>query len=162
MAPGIQNGAIMTDNIGMKPSTGKQVDDTEPEPPYSVFSPGEKKFIAVLASLAALFSPLSANIYYPALNSLATDLKVSSTLINLTITSYLVPHPLVKEGASANQTADISRTRPDVRGKHFRRDWSKALISGVFRHLYRRQYRSSLAEKLCGLVRSSLSAELWE
>ena len=62
----------------------------ELEPPFSVFSRGEKTFLVVMASLAALFSPLSANIYYPALNVLATDLNVSNSLINLTITSYLV------------------------------------------------------------------------
>lgn len=42
-----------------------QVDRTQKdstEPPYSVFSSGEKKFIVIMASLAALFSPLSANI----------------------------------------------------------------------------------------------------
>lgn len=62
----------------------------EPEPPFSIFSRREKTFIVVMASLAALFSPLSANIYYPALNVLAKDLNVSNTLINLTVTSYLV------------------------------------------------------------------------
>ena len=63
---------------------------TEPEPPFSIFSRSEKTFIVVIASLAALFSPLSANIYYPALNVLAKDLNVSNSLINLTVTSYLV------------------------------------------------------------------------
>ncbi len=62
----------------------------EPEPPFSIFSRSEKTFIVIIVSLAALFSPLSANIYYPALNVLAKDLNVSSTLINLTVTSYLV------------------------------------------------------------------------
>ena len=61
-----------------------------PEPPFSIFGRREKTFIVIMASLAALFSPLSANIYYPALTVLAEDLNVSNTLINLTITSYLV------------------------------------------------------------------------
>lgn len=61
-----------------------------PEPPYSIFTIGQKRFIVVMASLAALFSPLSANIYYPDLTTLATDLHVSNSLINLTVTSYLV------------------------------------------------------------------------
>ena len=60
------------------------------EPPFSVFSIREKRFIVIIASLAALFSPLSANIYYPALNTLSTDLHVSLSKINLTITTYLV------------------------------------------------------------------------
>lgn len=33
---------------------------------------------------------VSANIYFPALNNLASDLRVSDSLINLTITSYMV------------------------------------------------------------------------
>jgi hypothetical protein len=64
--------------------------DAEPEPPFSIYSSREKKFIVLMASLAALLSPLSANIYYPALNILADELGASLTLINLTITAYLV------------------------------------------------------------------------
>jgi len=62
----------------------------EVEPPYTLFGPREKIVIVIIASVAALFSPLSANIYYPALDILASDLNVSLSLINLTITSYLV------------------------------------------------------------------------
>lgn len=61
-----------------------------PEPPFSILSPSEKRFLIVIASLAALFSPLSANIYYPALNTLSEDLHESLSKINLTITTYLV------------------------------------------------------------------------
>lgn len=62
------------------------------EPPYSIFGKHEKHYIIALASLAALFSPLSANIYFPALNTLSHDLNVSLDKINLTITTYLVGH----------------------------------------------------------------------
>ena len=67
-----------------------QVEREDPEPPFSVFSARERNFLVMMASLAALFSPLSANIYYPALNTLSTDLHVSLSKINLTITTYLV------------------------------------------------------------------------
>ena len=59
-------------------------------PVHSVFTRNQKRFIVVMASWAGFFSPVSANIYFPALNSLARDLHVSSTLINLTLTSYMV------------------------------------------------------------------------
>ena len=59
-------------------------------PPYSVFTTKEKRFIILLTATAGFFSPLSANIYFPALNSLAADLHVSETLINLTLTSYMI------------------------------------------------------------------------
>lgn len=46
----------------------------EPPPlavPYSVFSPGQKWAIVMLATCAGLFSPLGANIYFPAIPSLS-------------------------------------------------------------------------------------------
>lgn len=57
---------------------------------HSVFSSNQKKVIVIMASIAAFFSPLSANIYLPALNTLAHDLNVSNSRINLTVTTYLV------------------------------------------------------------------------
>lgn len=59
-------------------------------PPYTVFSKNQRKFSIFMSSWAGFFSPVSANIYFPALNSLANDLDVSLTMINLTITSYMV------------------------------------------------------------------------
>ncbi len=57
---------------------------------YTVFDKRQKQFIIFMASLGAFFSPLSGNIYYPALNSMAASVHVSGSLINLTITSYMV------------------------------------------------------------------------
>jgi len=61
-----------------------------PNDVHSIFSPNNKKFIILTASTAAFFSPLSSNIYLPALNLLARDLHVSDSKINLTVTNYLV------------------------------------------------------------------------
>ena len=58
--------------------------------PYSAFSTRQKRLIILAAALISSFSPLSANIYYPALNSIAKDLRVSPSQINLTITTYMV------------------------------------------------------------------------
>lgn len=44
----------------------------------------------VLVGFAMLFSPLSANDYFPAMSKLEADIDTSSQLINLTVTSYLV------------------------------------------------------------------------
>lgn len=49
--------------------------------------------IILTAALASSFSPFSANIYYPSLNSIAADLRVTSSQINLTITTYMVIYP---------------------------------------------------------------------
>jgi hypothetical protein len=59
-------------------------------PPYSIFSQNQKRWLVLTASLGALFSPISAQIYFPALNNLAKDLDVSSAKINLSVTTYMV------------------------------------------------------------------------
>lgn len=74
---------------------GDATEDREfvPNAPYSVLPSGEKAFVIVAGSFAALISPLSSSIYLPALNSIARDMNVSVSMINLTITTYLV-HPI--------------------------------------------------------------------
>ncbi|KAH9204150.1 major facilitator superfamily domain-containing protein, partial [Leptodontidium sp. 2 PMI_412] len=62
----------------------------KPEPPYHVFTLAKKKQLVYIVSLAGLFSPLSSNIYFPALGQIATDLKVSISLVSLTITVYMI------------------------------------------------------------------------
>ncbi|KNG84511.1 hypothetical protein ANOM_008235 [Aspergillus nomiae NRRL 13137] len=57
---------------------------------YSVFTTRQKRLIILTAAIASTFSPISANIYYPALNSIAADLDVTSSQINLTITTYMI------------------------------------------------------------------------
>jgi hypothetical protein len=61
---------------------------------HSVFTPNQKRFIVFMAAWAGFFSPVSGAIYFPALNSLARDLKVSNALINATLTSYMVGLPV--------------------------------------------------------------------
>jgi hypothetical protein len=70
-------------------STANQ-DDEE----YSVFSISQKRLIIGMASLASFFSPLSSTIYFPALSTIAKDLHVTSSQVNLTVTTYLVRKPL--------------------------------------------------------------------
>jgi hypothetical protein len=43
-----------------------------PEPPYHVFTLAKKRQMVYIVSLAGLFSPLSSNIYFPALSQIAT------------------------------------------------------------------------------------------
>ncbi|CAG8291862.1 unnamed protein product [Penicillium salamii] len=74
-----------------EPKTKEQNDSCdEPVPVYSVLPNGEKTFVIMAGSFAALISPLSSSIYLPALDSLARDMDVSVALINLTITTYLI------------------------------------------------------------------------
>jgi hypothetical protein len=60
------------------------------KPAYTIFSNGQKLLIILIATLASVFSPLSANIYYPALSAIQKELGVSEAMLNMTITSYVV------------------------------------------------------------------------
>ncbi|KAL7948787.1 major facilitator superfamily domain-containing protein [Trichoderma barbatum] len=59
-------------------------------PPYTVFTTWQKRMLALGAACTAFFSPISAQIYLPALTQLSDELNVSSTKINLTITTYMI------------------------------------------------------------------------
>ncbi len=65
------------------------------EAPYTIFSEPAKRGIVCIIALAGFFSPLSANIYFPALNYIGKDLHVSLELMNLTITAYLICQGIV-------------------------------------------------------------------
>lgn len=58
--------------------------------PWSIYSSGQKKMLILTVSAASFLSPLSSQIYFPALNAIASDLNISDTLVNLTITMYQV------------------------------------------------------------------------
>lgn len=59
-------------------------------PPYSAFDSRTKTQIAIMITIGSFISPVTANIYFPALNPIAEDLNVSTNLINLTLTTYMI------------------------------------------------------------------------
>ncbi|KAK0642000.1 major facilitator superfamily domain-containing protein [Cercophora newfieldiana] len=59
-------------------------------PSYSVFTRGTRRFVVMMTAIGGVVSPMTANIYFPALNPIAADLGVSIGLINLTLTTYMV------------------------------------------------------------------------
>lgn len=61
-----------------------------PEQPYSIFTSREKRWVSSLASVGAMFSTLMSYIYFPAIVPMSNDLGVSVSLVNLTVTSYLI------------------------------------------------------------------------
>jgi multidrug resistance protein len=63
--------------------------------PYTTFLPAQKRMIIFLVAAAGFFSPFSAFIYFPALDSIASTLHVSIQLMNLTVTMYLVVQGIV-------------------------------------------------------------------
>ncbi|KAK4500115.1 hypothetical protein PRZ48_008301 [Zasmidium cellare] len=62
----------------------------ENDTPYSVFTTPQKRWIVFAAAMASFFSPLSSSIYFPSIATIANDLGVDTTQINLTVTLYLV------------------------------------------------------------------------
>jgi multidrug resistance protein len=79
-------------------------------PVYSAFSTWKKRYIVIMVTWAAFISPTSANIYFPALNPLQADLGVSTTLINLTLTSYMIFQGLAP--TVFGDLADMAGRRP--------------------------------------------------
>ncbi|KAF9881641.1 major facilitator superfamily transporter [Colletotrichum karsti] len=84
------------DDIASEETPGAQQADPEnltrqpSGPAYSVFFPSTKRWVAFMASVACFVPPMSANIYYPVLAPIASDLDVSVAAVNLTVTSYMI------------------------------------------------------------------------
>ncbi|KAL4788165.1 major facilitator superfamily domain-containing protein [Aspergillus varians] len=63
---------------------------SEPPQDHSAFSTTQKRFIVTMVTLASFFSPLSSQIYYPVVPTLAQNYHLTNALINLTITIYMI------------------------------------------------------------------------
>ncbi|THH09616.1 hypothetical protein EW145_g1904 [Phellinidium pouzarii] len=79
-----------TDGHGAGPSTAAANLVRPPPPPYSAFLPWEIWTIVGMVGLAGLFSPLTANIYFPAIPTIADAFHESVESINLTVTVYMI------------------------------------------------------------------------
>ncbi|KAJ3973651.1 major facilitator superfamily domain-containing protein [Lentinula raphanica] len=58
--------------------------------PYSIYTKREKWFLVLLIAMSGLFSPLTTNVYFPAIPTIADAFHKSTELINLTVTMYMV------------------------------------------------------------------------
>ncbi|KAF4513444.1 hypothetical protein G6O67_000714 [Ophiocordyceps sinensis] len=57
---------------------------------YSALSRRTKIWVTTMVTISSVISPMTANVYYPALNAVADSLNVSVSLINLTLTTYMI------------------------------------------------------------------------
>ncbi|KAK8004388.1 hypothetical protein PG989_004107 [Apiospora arundinis] len=67
--------------------------ETTPGPekePYHVFNNQQKWQLVVIAGVLAFLAGLSSNIYFPAQDEIARELKISMAMVELTVTSYLL------------------------------------------------------------------------
>lgn len=149
-------------------SAGRATEDVEAShqepatPAYSVFSHRQRKFIISMVACAGFFSTLSANIYFPALNALSRDLKVSNGLINLTLTSYMVFQGLAP--TIFGDLADMIGRRPAyILGFMI---YIGTRIGNLDLYVFadvptRRKHWACPAEKLRRSARITVLAELW-
>lgn len=77
---------------------------------HSAFGKREKLFIVTMVTMASFFSPLSGQIYYPVMPSLITNYHLTTALINLSITTYMILQGLAP--AFMGTFADTSGRRP--------------------------------------------------
>ena len=131
-------------------------------PAYSVFSHRQRRFIIFMVACAGFFSTLSANIYFPALNALSRDLKVSNGLINLTLTSYMVFQGLAP--TIFGDLADMIGRRPAyILGFII---YIGTRIGNLYLYVFadvpaRRKHWACLAEELRRSAGVTVLAELW-
>ena len=64
--------------------------ENPPTLPYTAFPPARKNMMLAIVTWMAFLGPLSGNIYLPLLPVLARELRVSATLINLTVTVFML------------------------------------------------------------------------
>ncbi|KAK2024756.1 MFS general substrate transporter, partial [Colletotrichum zoysiae] len=57
---------------------------------YSALTPRQKMAVVMIVSFVAMISPVAGNIYYPAISTLANEFDVSTSMIQLTITTYQI------------------------------------------------------------------------
>lgn len=64
--------------------------ETPSAPLHTVFTRPQRIFIAIMITLGSFFSPLSGQIYFPAIPDIANDYHTTTGRINLTITTYMI------------------------------------------------------------------------
>ncbi|KAK4187745.1 major facilitator superfamily domain-containing protein [Podospora australis] len=57
---------------------------------YTIYTPLQKRLIVTAVAVCGFFNPLTAQVYLPALNVLASEFHVTPAKINLTVTTYMV------------------------------------------------------------------------
>ncbi|KAK1777709.1 major facilitator superfamily domain-containing protein [Copromyces sp. CBS 386.78] len=75
---------------GEPQSEAPAIEEPPIAPKHSIHSTWAKRLIIFAASISAFFSPLTAQIYLPALPTLADEFNVTATKVNLTVTTYMI------------------------------------------------------------------------
>ncbi|KAH8681739.1 major facilitator superfamily domain-containing protein [Xylariales sp. PMI_506] len=87
---GDEDGAVLAATTDPAAEPSSEAPIPEPKPDYSIFTTWQKRWIVLGAAATAFFSPLSAQIYLPALTLLSTDFNITAAQANLTVTTYMI------------------------------------------------------------------------
>jgi multidrug resistance protein len=76
--------------IALTPSKEEEEPPPQDTTSYTLLTPLQRTFVALIVGTATMFSPLTANIYLPCVPVLQTEFRTTLELMNLTITAYIV------------------------------------------------------------------------
>lgn len=94
------------DELGPDPDPEMQAEAAPAErPDYSVFTTWQKRGIVLAAVMGAFLSPFTAQIYFPALNVLASDFGVSDSQVSLISDPIDDPYVLGLESLNADNSS---------------------------------------------------------
>lgn len=82
------------------PQTNTTTVPTGDTRPYSAFTKRQKWSICALASLAAIFGPISSNIFVPAIPQVGTSFGIATQRVDLALTIYLYVYHIVEARAT--------------------------------------------------------------
>ncbi|ODN85271.1 hypothetical protein L198_07595 [Cryptococcus wingfieldii CBS 7118] len=86
----IQQDLSTSSSPSISEETAPQTTEEPNPPPYSAFSQSTKYLIVGIGAIAAIFSPISSNIFVPAIPTLASQFHRSESDISQALTIYLV------------------------------------------------------------------------
>lgn len=140
----------------------------EPQPLYSIFTLRRKQTMVMMISFVAIISPLSGNIYYPAIPALSKEFHVSTTLIQLTITAYQASQYHLSFVANVKalptnnaRISDLPRLRADSYRKFLGQPRTTTCICLLRGYLPRCQHRVGSADQLSSTGCTPMSAIDW-
>ena len=139
-------------------------ENTEDDEVYSIHRRKAKALIVLTASVTGFLSPLSSSIYFPALSTIAAQLRVSDTLINLTVTSYMVcvcvePRELKIRGSVDFFFIDLSGPGARLLCNSCGQCRPTPRVHSMLYLIHRRKYRAGPPKRVCSAIRSPLPSK---
>ncbi|KAH7123442.1 major facilitator superfamily transporter [Dactylonectria estremocensis] len=111
---------IISDDTAEHPADQPPAQPAQPPPaadvekkkgkPYTAFSPWRRRFILTVVTIAGCFGPLAGNIYLPALPILEKEFNASATMINVTVSVFMLTFAIAPMFWSS--FADVKGRRP--------------------------------------------------